>query len=214
MKRRIGEKGEMDFEITGGELFWGTLIILALISIIKGYFQARNIHIFDIHPIIQSIVDWYFILEPWIKMLALIASAIFVYGIIYSVTQRNRLYEKAYEKVHPPLPDPMEAYTNKKWERVIDHINSPHDSDWKLAILEADIMLDELLNKMNYKGETMGEKLKQVERSDFTTIDLAWEGHKVRNAVAHEGSEYQITQREAERIIKLYEAVFREFKYI
>lgn len=214
MNKKRGERGESNFEITGGEFFWGTLIILALISIIKGYFQSRDIDVVDINPFLQTLIDWYLFLEPWIKIIALVLSAIFVYGIIYSVTQKNKYYKRASERVNPPEPEPADIFANRKWERVMSHINSMNESDWKLAILEADIMLDELLNKQGYKGDTMGEKLKQVERSDFTTIDLAWEGHKVRNAVAHEGSEYMITQREAERIIKLYEAVFKEFKYI
>jgi hypothetical protein len=214
MKRKIREKGEGEFEITGPEFFWATLIIIALISIIKGYFVANDVDLIDIHPAIRGIIDLYLYLEPWIKLVALVASAILVYGIIYSVTERNRFYKIAHDRVNPPPPDPMDVYSNRKWERVMDHVNSPNESDWKLAILEADIMLDELLNKQGYQGSTMGEKLKQVDRSDFTTIDLAWEGHKVRNMVAHEGSEYLIPQREAERIIKLYESVFREFKYI
>ena len=214
MKRKKGERGELDFEITGAEWFWGTLIVLAIISILKGYLQSQNINSVDIHPFFKNLIDLYLYLEPWIKMIALVVSAAFVYGIIYSVTERNRLFAIAHDKVNPPPPDPMDVYANRKWERVINHVNSHNESDWKLAILEADIMLDALLDKQGYKGDTMGEKLKQVERSDFNTIDLAWEGHKVRNMVAHEGSEYQITNREAERIIKLYEAVFREFKYI
>jgi len=93
-------------------------------------------------------------------------------------------------------------------------MESHNESDWKLAILESDIMLDELLDKSGYHGVTMSDKLKQVDKSDFNTIDLAWEAHKIRNMVAHEGSEFAINSREAQRVIKLYEQVFKEFKYI
>ena len=60
----------------------------------------------------------------------------------------------------------------------------------------------------------MGEKLKAVEKSDFTTIESAWEAHKARNMIAHEGSDFLINQREIHRIISLYEAVFKEFYLI
>jgi hypothetical protein len=84
-------------------------------------------------------------------------------------------------------------------------------SDWKFAIIEADIMLDEMLTTMGYKGDTVGEKLKQVERSDFSTVEKAWEAHKVRNQIAHEGSAFSITKPEAVRVIELYKDVFEEF---
>ena len=80
--------------------------------------------------------------------------------------------------------------------------------------MEADILLDELLDAMKYRGESIGEKLKKIELSDFTTLDLAWEAHRIRNQVAHEGSEFLLSDREARRVIKLYEEVFKEFQYI
>jgi hypothetical protein len=75
-------------------------------------------------------------------------------------------------------------------------------------------MLDKLLNVQGYRGETMGEKMKGIEKSDFTTLDLAWEAHKARNKIAHEGSDFLLTQREARRLINLYSRVFQEFEYI
>jgi hypothetical protein len=103
---------------------------------------------------------------------------------------------------------------NEKWQNVLVHINSENQSDWKLAILECDIMLGDLLEKMGYMQESIGEKLKVIEPSDFTSIEYAWEAHKIRNAIAHDGSEFLINDREAKRVIGLYEAVFREFEYI
>ena len=75
-------------------------------------------------------------------------------------------------------------------------------------------MLTDIVSRMGYSGEGLGEQLKQVEKSDFTTLDKAWEAHKVRNTIAHEGGDFILTQREARRIIGLYEDVFREFHYL
>jgi hypothetical protein len=103
---------------------------------------------------------------------------------------------------------------NEKWQKVLEHINSTNPSDWKLAILECDIMLCDILEKMGYMQESISEKLKSVEPSDFTNIEYAWEAHKIRNQIAHEGSDFLINEREAKRVIGLYEAVFREFEFI
>jgi hypothetical protein len=67
---------------------------------------------------------------------------------------------------------------------------------------------------MGYKGDTLSDKMRQVERSDFTYIDKAWEAHRVRNRIAHEGSDFELTEREARRVIDLYGAVFEEFHFI
>lgn len=103
---------------------------------------------------------------------------------------------------------------NRRWSNVQSLINSHSSNDWKQAILEADIILDEMMNKMGYEGDSVGAKLKQVERSDFLTIDKAWEAHKIRNRIAHRGSEFVLSRNEAEQAVENYRAVFEEFYYI
>ena len=80
--------------------------------------------------------------------------------------------------------------------------------------MEADIMLEEMLNKMGYKGNGIGEMLKQIEESDFITLNKAWEAHKVRNNIAHRGGDQVLSKDEAERVVGLYKKVFEEFYYI
>ncbi len=101
-----------------------------------------------------------------------------------------------------------------KWQKIIDLVESNEESNWRLAIIEADIILDSLLETLQLPGQTIGDKLKAVEPSDFLTLDYAWEAHKARNAVAHKGSEFLLNQREARRVISLYEMVFKEFYLI
>jgi hypothetical protein len=103
---------------------------------------------------------------------------------------------------------------NIKWQRILDLSESQNENDWRLAIIEADILLAELLDKMDLPGDTIGDKLKLIERGDFATLDNAWEAHKSRNAIAHQGSSYLLNQREAKRIITLFQSVFEEFHMI
>src|SRR3989338_4732588 len=101
--------------------------------------------------------------------------------------------------------------TRLRWDRVVEQASADSEHGWRLAILEADIMLNELLDLEGYRGETMADKMKQVDRARFNTIDYAWEAHKIRNQVAHEGAAFPLSAREVRRVIGLYESVFREF---
>jgi len=104
--------------------------------------------------------------------------------------------------------------THLRWRRVMTQLHGDDEQGWRLAILEADIMLNELLDVRGYKGETMGDKMKRVERADFRSIDLAWEAHKFRNKIAHEGAGMHLERDTAERVVGLYQRVFREFHFI
>lgn len=149
-------------------------------------------------------------------------SLMLITGIGYSIIRMRQIRareEAAFaglaEIAPQPLPDTIdETKRNPKWDKVLEHISSQNAGDWRLAILEADILLDELLDALKYRGESIGDKLKKIEASDFSTLALAWEAHKIRNQVAHEGSEFLLSEREAKRVISLYEEVFKEFRFI
>ena len=92
-------------------------------------------------------------------------------------------------------------------------IGSDNPNDWKLAIIEADKVLEMVVNTFSVPGDNMGEKMKNIERGDFQTIDEAWQAHKMRNRIAHE-SNFHLSQRDARLAINSYEKVFQEFDFI
>lgn len=149
--------------------------------------------------------------------LSVMVSLLFAAGIIYCVVRIFQIrhneglrYRAAAESV--AVRDVSKSQL--RWNRILEQVHSDSEQNWRLAILEADIMLSELLDVLGYKGETMADKMKAVVRGDFKTIDLAWEGHRVRNAIAHQGQMQALSQRETQRIIGLYGQVFREFRFI
>ncbi|MBI2475878.1 MAG: hypothetical protein HYV67_01395 [Candidatus Taylorbacteria bacterium] len=162
----------------------------------------------------------------FIKPLSILLSLFFLTGIIYAIIRTRAIMLEVTEKVRGysgveshavgRVSGAAEALkpSSARWQKITQHIDSANPSDWRLSILECDIILDEMLTKMSYHGETVSDKLKAVEKSDFLTIDKAWEAHRVRNAIAHEGSNFQITDREARRVVGLYEEVFKEFHYM
>ncbi|MDQ5971521.1 MAG: hypothetical protein QG566_467 [Patescibacteria group bacterium] len=99
---------------------------------------------------------------------------------------------------------------NPRWKYVLSLIESPSESDWRMAIIEADSMLDDLLIEKGYSGDSLGERLKNARSDAFMTIDNAWAAHEVRNKIAHSGLDYSLTQLESRRIMRLYETVFEE----
>lgn len=108
----------------------------------------------------------------------------------------------------------VHAAKNPQWEHVVALASSPIESDWRRAIIEADIMLDNLLLSRGYSGATLADKLKTANPLQFTTLDLAWKAHKVRNEIAHGGEQFHLTGRDANASIDFYRRVFEEFDYL
>jgi len=143
-----------------------------------------------------------------------IITIILVGGIVYVSVRTGQIRAREARRIREAVPKAMEPKRNERWDKVLEHTASDNPNDWRLAIIEADIMLDEVVMRMGYQGGTLGDKLKQIARGDLQSLDAAWEAHKVRNQIAHEGSDYILTQREAKRVIDLYGAVFEEVKFI
>lgn len=165
----------------------------------------------------------FFTSNLWIlKIFGFVLTGIAGIGAIVFSRKGDAIWREEKAKVYPEgmleesgeVEGPMQNPVRERWDKIVALSESMNQSDWRLCIIEADIMLDDLLLQLQLPGDTMGEKLKAVEKSDFTTIDLAWEAHKLRNMIAHEGNNFLLNQRETRRIISLYEAVFKEFSLI
>ena len=162
--------------------------------------------------------DIYIEYWPLLMLVSLFISVVLAVGLFYLRQKMKIVLKKDAEVfdtiISPAVEEKGQPIRNKRWERILEYINSASPSEWRLAILDADVVLDEMMSKAGYHGEGLGEKLKQVEKSDFNTINNAWEAHKIRNMIAHEGSDVILTKRTAKKAIDLYRQVFEEFKYI
>lgn len=182
-------------------------VYYSIIKIIFGDFDGDPFIV--VYDRVSYFAEW---LVPYALFISIFLLVVIVYCLIrIHQIERDLLAEKT---TVSRAASSSEKKINTRWERIITHLNSDSENDWRLAILEADVILEEMLTSMGYYGETIGEQLQSIERSDFQTLDDAWEAHKVRNRIAHEGSGFALTKREAKRIISLYEKVFNEFKFV
>lgn len=200
------------------------LLLLVLLSFLVARFNVylRSVDaegLYSLWDKIKLFCIWFW--SFWQKM------AVFLIGLgigfgIYSKFKASQVEAALAQIYAPPVGTPVssggadigKSVLNEKWELVLKHINSENPADWRLAIIEADIMLEDLLEASGYHGETVGDRLKAVEPSDMLTLDQAWEAHKVRNRIAHSGSDFDLSEREAKRVVALFESVFKEFEII
>ncbi len=83
---------------------------------------------------------------------------------------------------------------------------------FKESILEADKTFDFVLKRMNIKGVTMGERLKNT-KSFLINYHDVWEAHKIRNKFVHEVN-YQIEERKAQEVIRVFRRAIKSLKVL
>ena len=168
-------------------------------SVKSGGFSASGLLAFFSHV-------WLF-LTVLAYLFSLAAIGVLVYATM-RLFQVRRSEAPLYATVTPEAEE--HRVEHSRWAYIMQLIESGQESEWRQAIIEADIMLDELLDRLGYQGDSLGEKLRAVNPTHFQTLNNAWDAHRVRNEIAHQGSVYQLTERLAHRTIANYEAVFRE----
>ncbi|MDH5442206.1 MAG: hypothetical protein OEX08_01220 [Candidatus Nomurabacteria bacterium] len=151
--------------------------------------------------------------DGFLRVMGILISLIvvgFVAFVAYLYIRRREQESERQERISSYFitHEDTEQKTNERWEIIERHFQSSNESEWRIAIIEADAMLDELFLTLGYSGASLGERMKSASPSDFPKIQQAWEAHKMRNRIAHEGFNYKIEHADAMRAWKLYENVF------
>jgi uncharacterized protein with HEPN domain len=77
----------------------------------------------------------------------------------------------------------------------------------KLAVVEADKLLDTVLRKLHFPGETMGERLKTAAYK-YPNISKVWGAHKLRNQLVHDAT-FEISIRQAKSAVRDFHAALK-----
>jgi hypothetical protein len=75
----------------------------------------------------------------------------------------------------------------RRWREVEKLMAQPGELGRKMAVLEADKLLDEALKSLSMPGTTLGERLKFAAYK-YPDVKDVWPAHRLRNQLAHEAS--------------------------
>ncbi len=152
---------------------------------------------------------------PEFKIFSFVVSLVLIFIIFYSLVKIFKVFSKKH------LADFFDVWSeypaearNTRWQEVKKRLGSENSSDWKFAILEADGILDDVMKKIGYPGANLGERLANIEPSDFDSLSEVWEAHKIRNRLAHEAADFKLSKERAEEVVALYEKGLKELEYI
>lgn len=107
------------------------------------------------------------------------------------------------------LPSEVPTAQENRWAEIKKHVNDFKESSWKLAIIEADKFVDDVLKNAGFQGESMGERLMTIEPGQLLSLQGLWDAHKLRNLLVHDVN-YNVTHRQAILAIEAFEKVLRE----
>ena len=151
-----------------------------------------------------------------IKLLSFSLSLVFGGLAVYYIIEFRKLVSLKVQKMKSEITAvdaPLGGVGQSKWDEILSHMESSKEADWKLAIIEADKLVDNLLQSMGYPGDTMGDRLTNMQDGRIRNLEGIWEAHKIRNKLVHDLN-YFLRYAEAKRAIQIYREVLKEFNAI
>ncbi len=176
-------------------------------------------------------VNWLFVMYVIFSLITILLIVVIFYSLVrlYEFKKEDDEKEKKNKKERKvaEIPKDVPAVIDSSqvspevnvikddgtWKSIRNRLLSDVESDWRMAIIEADIYLDKVLDRKGWHGDTLGDKLKSLTPLELPSLQIAWEAHKVRNQIAHDAS-YILTMPEARRVLSYFEIVFRDLEVI
>lgn len=99
-------------------------------------------------------------------------------------------------------------FIKQKWAEIQNLMHLGRPSNFKQAVLEADKLIDFVLKKMNYNGQTLADRMR-ASQNRFSNYQGLWDAHKIRNRLVHEVSS-EVLHHEAKEAIAKFERALRD----
>jgi len=134
-------------------------------------------------------------------------SVYFLFFVIYFMFKSSWLQYKVLEDVVEFFS--WRAYgqmeMEKQWEKIRKRTESKLETDYKLAIIDADDFLEDVLERAGYEGKDFNESISKASRLVSSIYDDILRAHEARNSIVY-SPDFKLTAQEAEKILGTYEA--------
>ncbi|MBU4348659.1 hypothetical protein KJ671_04130 [Patescibacteria group bacterium] len=171
--------------------------------------------------IINYILEFYnFIKElissnlPWLHSISLLLSGLFLWGIIYIFIKTDYFNLKTEEYMDIfGVGNLTKRRSLKGWEQIRKRILSSDQQDWKIAILEADKILDEILKMSGYIGSDLDNRLELVRKENLAVLEEIKNAHNLARQIIKDPS-MELKKENAIVALKSYKKAFIELNLL
>lgn len=168
---------------------------------VYNYFGIKDFIYFISNPQIQET------LFP-IKLVFITFAMFFLAGVIYFMVNSSWLQYKFLEDVTEFFS--WQSYglreISKRWNKIKGRIESGSEPEYKLAVIEAEDFLAEVLEDRGYEEQEFIENLKKAAKL-ITPLLLSeiMSAHEVRNAIVY-NPDYKLDAEQVKKVLGVYES--------
>jgi len=146
-----------------------------------------------------------------VKIVFIFFSVVFLLFVIYFMFNSSWMQNKFLEDVTEFFS--WKAYgqmqMTKQWNKIKKRAESGSEADYKLAIIDADDFLAEVLDSRGYEGADLDEAIQRAGKLIAPILEDVLHAHKTRNQIVYDPN-FKISALEAKKILEIYEKATAE----
>jgi hypothetical protein len=154
---------------------------------------------------------------PWTQIFSIargifiIANILLVVFFVFSLAKSRHYRPKFTLLPRRPRKQPTlkSEALREHWQAILRKLESGGSEAMKIAIIEADSLVGDILQRLDYTGEHLADRLAKLSIEDFPSVEKLWQAHRIRNELVHAPG-FEISPSHAEEIISVYESFLKE----
>ena len=95
---------------------------------------------------------------------------------------------------------------SNQWERIYKKVDTGRETEYKLAVIEADSLTNDMLEKSGYSGKAFEEKVKNLSPAILKDKEKLLKVHKNRNQIVAD-PDFQLDAEQTKKILDEYKLV-------
>ncbi|MDO8574531.1 MAG: hypothetical protein Q7R86_02800 [bacterium] len=102
-----------------------------------------------------------------------------------------------------------DAIFKERWNKIVKQFNPESAESSKLAIIDADKLVDDALKQIGLEGEHMADRLEQLSEDEVRSLPGIWRAHRLRNSIVHTPG-FEVSPKTAEKAVEAYKSFLSE----
>lgn len=144
-------------------------------------------------------------------LLAIYVSVLFANLVMLLILRGFGDVRVTFKGMNLPLVSPVKI--RKSWNEIKARLETGDESQYKLAVIEADKIVDKIIGSMGLKGKNMIQRLETLKPGQIEDAENLKIAHKTRNQIINDPS-FQVNKDKAIEVIEIYEKFLVKFEFM
>lgn len=130
--------------------------------------------------------------------------------LLYMRDVREDLKKTLYGTKYVPLI--TKAGMTKKWAAIERRLESGNPSEYKVAIIEADSLVNDIVKELGYEGDDMAKRLDRMALLQPEDAETLRSAHQIRNRIVFE-QDFSVDRTQANEVLETFKEFLKKLEY-